>query len=116
MPTLGNRIRKLRKKSGLSLGSLEKKIRVRNIHKYEIDEIRPGANAIIALASFFDVSCDWLLLGDDYPRKILQGNTKSDPELNEALRLLQELYQDRGDTMRHLALFTFKDAFSKYLD
>ena len=116
MPTLGSRIRKLRKKSELSLGSLEKKIRVRNIHKYEIDEIRPGANAIIALASFFDVSCDWLLLGDDYPRKILQGNTKSDPELNEALRLLQELYQDRGDTMRNLALFTFKDAFSKYLD
>ena len=116
MPTLGSRIRKLRKKSELSLGSLEKKIRVRNIHKYEIDEIRPGANAIIALASFFDVSCDWLLLGDDYPRKILQGNTKSDPELNEALRLLQELYQDRGDTMRNLALFTIKDAFSKYLD
>ena len=116
MPTLGNRIRKLRKKSGLSLGSLEKKIRVRNIHKYEIDEIRPGANAIIALAIFFDVSCDWLLWGDDYPQKILHGNNKSDPELNEALQLLQELCQNRGDSVRNLALFTFQDAFSKYLD
>ena len=116
MPTLGSRIRKLRKNSGLALGSLEKITGIHNIYKYEMDETKPGANAIIALASFFDVSCDWLLWGDHYPKKILQGNTKSDPELNEAMQLLQELCQNRGDSVRNLALFTFQDAFSKYIE
>lgn len=116
MPTLGNRIRKLRKKSGLSLGSLEKKIRVRNIHKYEIDEIRPGANAIIALASFFDVSCDWLLLGEKGGNFINQGKYNLDEELEKSIDLLQKIYQDRGPTVREWAIFTFKDTFKKYID
>ena len=116
MPTLGSRIHKLRIHSGLSIGTLEKIIRINNIQKYEVDNIRPGANAIIALAIFFDVSCDWLLFGDDYPQKTLYGNIKSDTELNEALQLLQELCQNRGGSVRNLALFTFQDAFSKYIE
>ena len=116
MPTLGSRIHKLRIHSGLSIGTLEKIIRINNIQKYEVDSIRPGTNSIIALANFFCVSCDWLLLGDDYPQKLLHGNNKSDPELNEALQLLQELFQNRGDAVRNLALFIFQDAFSKYID
>ena len=42
MPTLGNRIRHLRVKSGLSIGSLEKILGLNNIQKYEVGPVRPG--------------------------------------------------------------------------
>ena len=116
MPTLGNRIRHLRIKSGLSIGSLEKILGINNIQKYEVGSVRPGSDAIIALANFFSVSCDWLLLGEKGGNFINQGKYNLDEELEKSIDLLQKIYQDRGPTVREWAIFTFKDTVKKYID
>ena len=66
--TLGERIRYLRKISnkltqkklsdatGISRG---------NLSNYETDRFKPASDAIIAIATYFDVTTDWLLTGKE---------------------------------------------------
>ena len=63
--TIGERIRALREEKGLTQQQLAKALytsRV-NVNYWENDERNIKSDIIIALAEFFDVSCDYLLTG-----------------------------------------------------
>lgn len=63
--TIGVRIRHLRKKYSLSMGELAAAIGSCSgtIAQWENDSRLPGADYIVALADYFNVSTDWLLKG-----------------------------------------------------
>ena len=114
MATLGSRIRSLRKAAKLSIATLEKEIKINNIQKYETDSVRPGADAILALADYFLVSTDWLLKGKEpVPTEATSIN---DPELQRAYDTLKILYQDSNPNLRGWAIITFENAFEEYIE
>ncbi len=77
--SLGDRIRFLRKEKGLTQQELAKCIHMSdgNLSKYELDKLEPNIDSIKLLASFFNVSTDYLLgLSTD---RTDANNTKSNP-------------------------------------
>lgn len=71
MQTIGERIKFLREKHNISQKGLADATGLQrgNLSHYEKNKIKPSAEAIVALASFFDVSTDWLLTGKENERK-----------------------------------------------
>ena len=67
MDTIGKRILLLRKISGLTQTQLAAATGLQrgNLSHYEKDKIKPAAEALIALSTFFNVSADWLLTGEE---------------------------------------------------
>lgn len=67
MDTIGERIRFLRKKHGMLLEQMATSIgkSKSNISGYENNKFEPSAQTIIAICKLFDITTDWLLLGDD---------------------------------------------------
>lgn len=65
LATIGERIAYLRKKAGLSQSSLMKQLAFENLGKYETNERLPRIDLVIALARFFGISTDWILLGEE---------------------------------------------------
>jgi transcriptional regulator with XRE-family HTH domain len=69
---IGERIKELRGKHRWSQADLATKIGgadAGQISRYENGHIAPSADAIVRLAEALDVSCDYLLLVDDAPRR-----------------------------------------------
>lgn len=69
------------------------------ISEWKKGKAKPSAEAIVKIASFFDVSTDYLLI-DDYDRdekkKLLaEANSLSDAELEKALEYIQFLKSQR---------------------
>lgn len=67
MNSLGDRIRFLRNKEGLSMAKLAEAISVRssNISDWENNKSNPSSSNLLALSNFFNVSSDWLLTGKE---------------------------------------------------
>jgi len=67
METIGMRIKSLRKARNITQLQLSEATSIHrgNVGKYESDKVAPSAQSIIELARYFDVSCDWLLTGQD---------------------------------------------------
>lgn len=65
METIGQRLRALRVQRGLSQEEVAKATGITrgNISNYELDRFKPSTESIVRLASFFNVSVDWLLTG-----------------------------------------------------
>lgn len=63
MSSTGEKIKKLRTSIGLSQEQLaeELEISLKSVHRYESGKSRPDTHTIIKLATFFDVSSDYLL-------------------------------------------------------
>ncbi len=63
MKSLGEKIKKLRMAIGLSQEQLSEslEISVKSIQRYEAGKSRPDTHTLIKLATFFDVSADYLL-------------------------------------------------------
>jgi len=72
MDTIGSRIKKLREEKGYSMGKLEEAIDAArgSVNQWEKEKSIPGGKAIIALAKFFHVSTDYILLGVNNKRKM----------------------------------------------
>ncbi|QWU16886.1 Helix-turn-helix domain-containing protein [Paenibacillus sophorae] len=68
METIGQRLKYLRETLDLSQQQVANETGVSrgNISNYEKDRVSPAADTIIALCSFFDVSADWLLTGQEH--------------------------------------------------
>lgn len=64
---IGERIKCLRKKKGVSQAELAKKIQVSagNVGDWERGRAKPGADALTSLMDFFEVTADYLLTGDE---------------------------------------------------
>lgn len=65
MMGISSRIKYLRESKDISQAKLAKEIGVSagNVGDWEREKAKPGADAIIAIANFFNVSTDWLLTG-----------------------------------------------------
>lgn len=63
--SIGLRIKDLRKGHGISQKKLAESIGVSagNVGEWELGRSKPGADALISLSRYFNVSTDWLLTG-----------------------------------------------------
>ncbi|MDQ7791547.1 MAG: S24 family peptidase [Clostridia bacterium] len=79
--TIGERLKYLREKHNLTQEDLAKATGLQrgNISHYEKNKIKPSSDAIIALASFFKISTDWLLYGKEH--NVQQVNPKDEISL-----------------------------------
>lgn len=79
--SLGERLKYLRKSRNLTQAELAENIEISraNISKIEKDEISPLAKNLVHICTFFDVSADWLLMGEGDMDK----NTIEDAHLDE---------------------------------
>ena len=72
MDSIGDRIKLLREKHGLSQAAFGRRIGVSagNVGDWESEKKKslPGAKAIYTIAKEFEVSADWLLAGEEYIR------------------------------------------------
>lgn len=68
MSGIGTRIKELRKRHDISQEELAAKINVSrgNVGDWERGRAKPGAEALIALSSYFSVSIDWILNGQEF--------------------------------------------------
>lgn len=107
METLGTRIAYLRNKRGISQEEFSKilKIGKSTLGMYETDKREPSNEMSVRIATYFDVSLDWLLTGNKkesdftlpesvYERVIREAeekygvNLREDPVVNATLREL----------------------------
>ncbi|BFH17948.1 helix-turn-helix domain-containing protein [Paenibacillus melissococcoides] len=76
--SIGRRIKELRKEKGVSQKDLAETIGVSrgNVGDWELDKVKPGADALLALSEYFEVTTDWLLSGNEpsNARKLVQGS------------------------------------------
>lgn len=65
MNTLGERIAYLRNKEGLSQKKLMDILGFQNLSKYEKNTREPSLDILKLLSSYFNVSLDWLITGNN---------------------------------------------------
>ena len=65
MESLGERIAFLRKEKGLSQRKLMEILEFDNLSKYEKNQRKPNYEILKRIADFFNVSIDWLLVGEE---------------------------------------------------
>ena len=63
--TLYSRLEKLVSENGLTFAALEKKLKFSNGSLKKWETSMPSADKILQLSEFFNVSCDYLLTGED---------------------------------------------------
>lgn len=97
LQTIGERIKHLREVRGLTQQDLAALTGLQrgNISHYERNKVKPSAEAIVQLATFFNVSSDWLLTG----REQIKGEN-GDLRVAERLR---QLRRQRGLTVEEFA-------------
>ena len=69
MDELSERLRRLRERNRLSRYRLSELCGISSdqIRRYELGKRKPGADALVAMADYFEVSTDYLLGRTDYP-------------------------------------------------
>ncbi|WP_369350601.1 helix-turn-helix domain-containing protein [Streptococcus hillyeri] len=77
------KIKELAKKQGKSLGSVEEDLGYGRNTLYKIKNSTPNAERIAEIASYFNVSTDYLLGRTDNPRIATGGDTPSEVDLKE---------------------------------
>ncbi|MDT3427836.1 transcriptional regulator with XRE-family HTH domain [Paenibacillus forsythiae] len=80
METIGQRLKYLRETLKLSQQHVADKTGISrgNISNYEKDRVSPAADTLIAFCSFFAVSADWLLTGQEHIPKD-EGKPEASP-------------------------------------
>lgn len=98
METRGERLKRLRKESGLSQSELAQKVKSKrsSISMYECDERWPDFETLDNLAECFDVSFDYLLCKTDtkdhYPQHIMLEATDKVTAMRNAERRAQAYF------------------------
>lgn len=99
MESIGSRIRFLRTEKSVSQAKLAKQIAVSsgNVGEWETGRSKPGADALIALSTFFDVSTDWILTGKENQQSNAQISEQETNINEDDLKLIQKflLLNDR---------------------
>ncbi|EJL38973.1 SOS response transcriptional repressor, RecA-mediated autopeptidase [Brevibacillus sp. CF112] len=121
MNTIAERIEYLIEKKGLSKNQFAKEVGIStgNLGDWKRGKSMPGANALIAISSFFDVSLDWLMTGKERP------TPKTEPEASAVFfdtkrevvsqfdRLIKSLDEkDRAFVDRYIELATFHKQYA----
>jgi transcriptional regulator with XRE-family HTH domain len=105
MPTpLGNRVRELRRKHGLTLEALAAKIESSKSYVWEIenkDVARPSAEKLSLIASALETTTDYLLSGDSVTEAdatdaaFFRRYQDMDPKAKEKLRGMLKILDDK---------------------
>ncbi|MFD0871330.1 HTH-type transcriptional regulator immR [Chlamydia abortus] len=109
MSVLGNRIKSLRDKAGLSQKRLAESLGISNVQlsRYETGDRKPDPDTIKQIADFFDVSVDYLL-GRDTPTQDIPDI--DDPELTILFRDLKNASPEiREETRKFLEFLMEKE-------
>ena len=101
--SIGSRIKELRKAEGISQAKLAESIGVSagNVGEWELGRSKPGADALVSLSRYFNVSTDWLLTGKAANTQKLEqisGGIDLSPEEIELIakyRLLSDRHKGR---------------------
>lgn len=114
--TLGNRLLFLRQSVHITLQKLSEKtgLSSSNLSRYEKDEVKPSADAIVALCAFYQISTDWLLLGSAGTNPSTPSSNVVDPDLQKMCNILQQLMDSGNPDLRGWTKIQFQKAFSEY--
>ncbi len=98
MDSIGNRLRKARKRAGLTQEEVAKELDVTRsvIARYESELNDPPTENIVKLAEMYGVSADYLLCLTDDPRPVDDIKRVKEPDLDAPLRqksLAEALYK-----------------------
>lgn len=118
LDTLGKRLFYLRQSSNKTLQEVADACKVSrsNLGKYEKDDVKPSADAIVELADFYEVTTDWLLKGSEAKSKI-QKETKIifDQDTKDMLEAVKLMMSDPDPEKRIWAKVQFRKDFAEYL-
>ena len=111
----GARIATLANDRGLTARKLAQKagITPSRIYTYINEESIPSAEAIAKISSILETSVDYILFGENNSQKV---KASTDPDLEAAVDLLTDLYQNSGSNLRGWAIITFENAFEEYFE
>lgn len=112
MLTIGQRIKELREKKGMSLAALAEAtgLKKSGLSAYENDKYEPSAKATISLSEALGISTDFLLTGKN-PPTIERKEEKSTPnasivltdqELDMIMKFRKLDYRDREDAKENI--------------
>lgn len=104
MESLGERIARLRKSKGLSQRKLMETLKFENLSKYEKDIRKPNYEILNSLATFFNVSTDYLLNGENINPEPIQNIITAAENINQDFELT-EREQKLIESFRHLEDF-----------
>lgn len=107
MNALGDKIKKLRQRENIQQNDFAKKIGVSNVvlSRYESGERKPDYEVLQKIASYFDVSTDYLLGQSDNPRMTAEEEFQAfanDPELGRWYRELPESNEEDLQKLRQM--------------
>lgn len=118
LDTLGKRLFYLRQSSNKTLQEVADACKVSrsNLGKYEKDDVKPSADAIVELADFYEVTTDWLLKGIEAKSKI-QEEIKIifDQDRKDMLEAVKLMMSDPDPEVRSWAKIQFRKSFAEYL-
>lgn len=99
---IGKRLRYLREKENLSQLALSKKLKIPNqsLSNYERDFRSPDYETLEKLASFFDVTTDYLLGRSDRPRL----TEEKDKEFNDLKAIIDSMDDNRREETKRRIL------------
>lgn len=99
--TLGNRVKKLRLAVGLNQNALAEilDINIKSIQRYETNKSLPDTYSLVKLATYFDVSTDYLLGLTSYKEEIKEvaNKIRKDGKYNEYYRHYIECKNNQPD-------------------
>ena len=124
MESVGQRIRRLRKKNKMTQDSVAAQLNVERvtISRYESDAMTPRGARLVELAKLFDCSVDYLLGVEDpaipagpeehEPRaEPADGPAESDPDLRMIARIRRDMSEEDRQRMMDILKLTFTKEF-----
>lgn len=98
--TIGERIREIRKKTGLTQDEFGKKIKIhaRQLGKYEAGIGHPSLETLIKIAKFADVSIDYLISSEE--KELAKRARIFDPELAVLTKQIDKLDKLQRDKIK----------------
>ena len=119
---IAERLKEIRKKSGLSQAKFAKELGVSqgNVATWETGTSLPGALALRALNQKFDCSVDWILKGETSGADVFQSPQQKievvfDPDLKRMFDVLKVMLESDKPHLRSWAIIQFENAFKDYL-
>lgn len=131
LDTLGKRLKLLRGQVSQEEVATRAGVSQSNLSKLELDKTLPRVEALIALADYFQVTTDWLLLGrgpgpgeqqqPSAPPDQRESSPQTqkieaifDPDLKRMIDILKNIMESDNPHLRSWAIIQFENAFKEH--
>ena len=114
--TIGDRLKQVMSEKKLSAPNLADQAGIGRslLHTYLNNTSKPGAESLYKLSKILNKSIDWIVSGEESKSK--KAEVINNPDLEFAIQLLTDLYNDPNPDMRGWAKIQFKNAFEAEID